>query len=111
MSTIFRFPDNLHEITLERLGIDMQKVMDFLSEKEKEAYRGRITGISLKVKGTDWTMHFCLDGRKSGKCMIDTEQQGWVDAGVVSLYDLAMHFCTTIKPGYGRKPVQMNLFS
>lgn len=111
MSTTFIFPDSLHEMAITRLGIDIHKVTDFLSRKEKEAYRDRITDINLKVKGTSWTMRFCLDGRKSGKCNIDAEMQSWVDAGLVTLYDLAMHFCTTIKPGFSRKPVQMPLFS
>lgn len=110
MQENFIFPDSLHGYTLNRLGVDMQKVKDFLSDKSMEAFKGRITDISLKVEPQQWAMRFFLDGRKSGKCMIDAEKQAWVDAGVVSLYDLTMHFCTTIKPGFSKKPVQLGLF-
>lgn len=110
MKENFIFPDSLHEDTLNKLRIDMQKVKDFFSNKSMEVFKGRITDISLKAESQQWSMRFFLDGRKSGKCRIDAEKQAWVDAGVVSLYDLAMHYCTTDKPGFSKKPVQLGLF-
>ena len=111
MDSTFIFPDSLHDITLERLCIDLDSVNAFKAKLDYEIYKERITDITLKVKDASWVMRFCLDGRKSGKCLIEPTWQSWVDAGLVSLYELALHHCNTIKPRFARQPVQQMLFT
>ena len=111
MTETFIFPETLHNMTLQRLCIDMTSVDAFKARLDSDSFKGRITDITLKVKETEWDMRFCLDGRKSGKCVIEPTWQGWVDAGLLSLYELAIHFSTSIKPGFARQPVQQKLFT
>ena len=110
MSETFIFPDSLHDLTMVRLGIEKKAADSFLAGIDKENYQGRITGIDLKCNDNLWTMRFCLDGRKSGKCFIEKEMQNWIEAGLVNIHDVAIYFCNTIKPGFSRTPVQQSLF-
>lgn len=110
MSETFIFPDSLHDLTMTRLGIEQKSSDSFLAGIDKESYQGRITGIDLKCKDDLWTMRFYLDGRKSGKCFIGKEMQDWMEAGLLTIYDIAIHFCNTVKPGFSRTPVQQSLF-
>ena len=110
MDTTFIFPDSLHDLTLKRLNINLKAVEDFLSSIDRNVFQGRISDINLKCKTDMWTMNFYLDGRKSGKCFIEKEMQTWIDAGMVSVQDVAIHFCGTIKPGFTRVSKQRSLF-
>ena len=110
MSETFIFPDSLHDLTIVRLGIEQKAADSFLAGIDKDNYQGRITGIDLKCKHDLWTMRFCLDGRKSGKCFIEKDMRDWMEAGLVTIHDIAIHFCNTIKPGFARTAVQQSLF-
>ena len=110
MDQTFIFPDGLQDITLDRLTIDLAQVDTFKAGLDT-TYRDRITDIDIKCKaGESWTMRFTLDDRRSGKCDISADKQAWLDAGLVSLVELAMSFCKGIKPGVSRKAVQRSLF-
>lgn len=110
MSETFIFPDSLHDLTLTRLGVDEKAAKSFLANLDKGSFQGRITGIDLKCKDELWTMRFYLDGRKSGKCFIEKDMRDWMEAGLVTIHDIAVHFSKTIKPGFGRILVQQSLF-
>ena len=105
----FIFPDDLGKLADERLAIDKDEVASFLQGLDNVAFAGRITDITLK--GSDsYVLTFCLDGRKSGRCILDNRQQAWLDAGHVTVMDLAVHYSGCIRPGFGRMPVQRTLF-
>ena len=104
------FPDCLHELTLKRLAIDSAKAETFRRQLDTSPYRGRITDIDVRCKGDTWTLRFSLDGRRSGKCFIEPEHRDWIDAGLLSVYELAVHHSGFTKPGFARRPVQRTLF-
>lgn len=106
----FVFPDSLHDITVARLGIDTAKAEAFRQQLDVLPYHGRITAIDVKSKDDNWTMRFSLDDRRSGKCIVEAEHRAWIDAGLLTVFELAVHYCNCIRPGFARKPVQRTLF-
>lgn len=106
----FVFPDSLHDLTVTRLGIDTAKAESFRRQLDVLPYLGRISDIDIRCKDNIWTMRFSLDDRRSGKCFIEKEHMDWIDAGLLTVFDLAVHFSRCIRPGFARKPVQRTLF-
>lgn len=109
MESSFVFPDGLQELTDKRLGVDARNTEIFLAGLDRKNFEGRITDISLKGSNS-YVMTFRLDGRKSGKCMLDSMQAAWLDAGYITVMDVALYYCRSIKPGFGRTPIQQTLF-
>ena len=103
------FPDELDELTVRRLNINMDEVKQFKDTLLYDTFAGRISNIVTDWKGIP-TMKFFLDDRKSGKCLIEEKYAAWVDAGMISLMELSVHFCMSTKPGSSRRPVQQSLF-
>lgn len=106
----FVFPDSLHDLTVARLGIDTSRAKAFRTQLDVSPYKGRITDIDVRCKDDGCTMRFSLDDRRSGKCFIEAEHRSWIDAGLLTIFELAVHYSQGIKPGFARKPVQRTLF-
>ena len=104
IETGFVFPDGLQMLAEERLNLP-DVPADYL--RDSGFYEGRITGVDFKKSGQ---MTFYLDGRRSKPCSLSAEEQGWLDIGRLTPFQVAVHQVVTAKPKFTRNPVQQTLF-
>lgn len=98
------FPDDVQLLTLERLGC--QPLPKSFAE-DSHYYTGRIDGITFKG---DNRMQFRIDGRKTGWISVYPDELAWLEAGLVTPFEMAVHFLMIRRVLPSQKAVQNSLF-
>ena len=101
------FPDDLQLLISKRLG---SQVLPQSFAADKDCYAGRIAEINFKG---DNRMQFQLDGRKTGWLPVYPEELSWLETGLATPFELAVHYIM-IRRARGAankgRPVQSRLF-